>query len=160
MLTHRIDGYKSNPQEEHILSHDGLPSSSAEEDPMLHLPWWKTICWLTLNMIQSVRISVSASLCAADWLSAVDLITLCLLAVTLWWEADMPNPRGNICMSACLCMCQLLYPVHRCFSHVLLCEFFCPFQRRWLQRHMFFMRQTLRLFEFHCRVHKACWVVY
>lgn len=43
--------------------------------------------------------SPSCSQCAADWLSAVDLITLRLLAVTLRWEADVSKPRGGICMS-------------------------------------------------------------
>lgn len=48
----------------------------------------------------SVRISASPS-CSqcADWLSAVDLITLRLLAVTLRWEADASKPGGSICMS-------------------------------------------------------------
>lgn len=63
--------------------------------------WGGTILVDWLGTWHSVRISasLSCSQCAADWLSAVDLITLRLLAVTLWWEADASKPRGSICMS-------------------------------------------------------------
>lgn len=63
--------------------------------------------------------SLSSTQCAADWPSAVNLITLCLLAVTLRWEGDTPNPRGNICMSVYVCEC--LHAVHVRISHNHMC---------------------------------------
>lgn len=63
--------------------------------------WGGTLLVDWLGTWHSMRISasLSCSQCAADWLPAVDLITLRLLAVTLRWEADASKPRGGICMS-------------------------------------------------------------
>lgn len=63
--------------------------------------WGGTLLVDWLGTWHSVRIAASPSCSqfAADWLSAVDLITLRLLAVTLRSEADVSKPRGGIYMS-------------------------------------------------------------
>lgn len=99
----------------YFIRDDLLISSAEWKTPAPHLLQWGEKKKYLLTGVEHDTVCECLSLplpsfsqCAADWLSAVDLITLCLLAVTQWWEADAPYPRGNICMSATVCVSVFL----------------------------------------------------